>query len=194
MVEHITDLGKDDLGRAASVNAESRQSTDEVQDRIIIDGCEGPLVTCLIAGTASADEVIRGLYDALRATSLTIREGAVLTGAGSAHMAASLSVIEAAEAVGDRTRLGIEAFSRALEVIPWTLASNSGADALDALLELRASQREAGPAIGVRADGTIGDVSAVLEPAQSIIHSLVTATETACSLLRCDQVISARGD
>lgn len=194
VVEHITDLGKDDLGWAASVNAESRQETDEVQDRIIIDGCEGPLVTCSIAGTASVEEVIRGLYDALRATSLTIREGAALTGAGSAHMAASLSVIEAAEAVGDRTRLGIEAYSRALEVIPWTLASNAGADALDALLELRASQRKAGPATGIRADGTVGDVSDVLEPAQSIIHSLAAATETACCLLRCDQVISARGD
>jgi chaperonin GroEL (HSP60 family) len=79
-------------------------------------------------------------------------------------------------------------------VIPWTLASNAGADALDALLELRASHREAGPAIGIRADGTVGDVSEVLEPAESIIHSLATATETACSLLRCDQVISARGD
>ena len=194
VVEHLSDIGEEDLGKAASVVAESRQATDEVQDRIIIDGCEGPLVTCLIADSTAAEEVIRVLYDALRATSLTIREGRVLTGAGSAHMAASLAVIEAAESIGDKTRLGIECYSRSLEVIPWTLASNAGVDALDSLLDLRAAQRKGGPANGIRADGSVGDVSDVIEPAESIIHSLTTATETACSLLRCDQVISARGD
>ena len=194
VVDHLSDLSADDLGAADSVVAESRQATDEVQDRIIIDGCTGPLVTCLISGSTSVEEVIRGLYDSLRATSLAIREGTTLTGGGSAHMAASLSVIEAAEAVGDRTRLAIEAFSRALEAIPWTLAANAGSDALDALLELRAAQRTDGPTNGICEDGSVGDMSGVLEAAGSIIHSLTAATETACSLLRCDQVISARGD
>jgi chaperonin GroEL (HSP60 family) len=34
----------------------------------------------------------------------------------------------------------------------------------------------------------------VLEPAESILHGIMAATETANTLLRCDQVISARGD
>ena len=108
-------------------------------------------------------------------------------------LAAKFVKIEA-EKVADRTRLGMEAFARALEMIPWMLAANCGVDPLDALLELRSAKSEGGNMIGVREDGCIGSVNNILEPAESLLHGIMAATETANSLLRCDQVISARGD
>lgn len=194
MVEHSPDLSLSDLGHAGSISCERRPATEEVQDRIIIDGCEGPLVTCLIGSSMGTEEVIRGLYDSLRACTLAISEGTLLHGGGSAHMSAAFSVKEAAEKVADRTRLGMEAFARALEAIPWMLASNAGVDPLDALLELRAQARASDEPVGITIDGSIGDVTDVLEPAENLLHGLTTASETACGLLRCDQVISARGD
>ena len=86
----------------------------------------------------------------------------------------------------------MDAFARALEMIPWMLAANCGVNALDALLELRTEMNNG--VAGVRKDGSIGSVDDVLEPADSLLHGILAATETANSLLRCDQVISARGD
>jgi chaperonin GroEL (HSP60 family) len=174
--------------------AERRLESDEVQDRIIFDGCKGPLVTIIVGGAMGAEETIRGMYDAIQATSIAITDGTLLPGGGASHMLASKAVKEAAEKVADRRRLGMEAFSRALEMIPWMLAANTGVNPLDALLELRSAVRQNIAAAGIGEDGSIQSMQDVLEPAESILHGITAATETANSLLRCDQVISARGD
>ncbi|MBT4059191.1 MAG: hypothetical protein HOE69_02660 [Euryarchaeota archaeon] len=194
VVEHLDDLSSDNLGIVGRMEAERRMATEAVQDRIIFDACEGPLVTILVGGAMGVEETIRGMYDALRATSLTITEGGTLPGGGASHMIASKAVKEAAEKIADRTRLGMEAFSRALEMLPWMLAANSGANPLDALLELRSAVRDGVEAAGIAADGSIESMNNILEPAESILHGIIAATETANTLLRCDQVISSRGD
>ena len=99
-----------------------------------------------------------------------------------------------AEATAGRHRLAIEAFSRALEAIPVALASNAGEDQIDTLLKLRAAHRNESVDFGVSKDGSIGEINAVLIPATTMSHALQAATETACGLLRVDQVISSRGD
>jgi len=192
VVDHFNDLSEDDLGFVGRYIGERKAETDEVQDRIIFDECDGPLVTILVGGAMGAEEAIRGMYDALRATSLAIGDGLLLHGGGAAHMIAAQHVKEEAEKKGDRSRLGMDAFARALELIPWMLASNCGVNALDALLELRTEMNKG--AIGIRKDGSVGSVDDVLEPAESLLHGILAATETANSLLRCDQVISSRGD
>tara|TARA_B100000029_G_scaffold432432_1_gene444605 strand:+ start:441 stop:2009 length:1569 start_codon:yes stop_codon:yes gene_type:complete len=192
VVDHFNDLSESDLGLVGQYIGERKVETDEVQDRIIFDGCEGPLVTILVGGAMGAEEAIRGMYDALRATSLAISDGRILHGGGASHMIAAQHVKKEAEKKGDRSRLGMDAFARALEMIPWMLAANCGVNALDALLELRTEMNNG--VAGVRKDGSIGSVDDVLEPADSLLHGILAATETANSLLRCDQVISARGD
>ena len=194
VVDHFNDLSDKDLGLVGHYEGERRAATDEVQDRVIFDGCKGPIVTIIVGGAMGVDESIRGMYDALRATSLAIRDGSLLHGGGSSHMLAAKFVKSESEKVADRTRLGMEAFARALEMIPWMLAANCGVDPLDALLELRSANSESNNMIGVKEDGSIGSVTDVLEPAESLLHGIMVATETANSLLRCDQVISARGD
>ena len=192
VVDHFNDLNEGDLGFIGRYTGERKAETNEVQDRVIFDECNGPLVTILVGGAMGAEEAIRGMYDALRATSLAISDGYLLYGGGASHMIAAQYVKKEAEKKGDRTRLGMDAFARALEMIPWMLAANCGVDALDALLELKSTVNKG--SVGVRKDGVIGSVDEVLEPAESLFHGIIAATETANSLLRCDQVISARGD
>jgi len=81
-----------------------------------------------------------------------------------------------------------------LEMIPWMLAANTGVNPLDALLELRSAISDENAIIGVKENGSIGSVKDVLEPAENLLHGIMAATETANGLLRCDQVISSRGD
>ena len=88
----------------------------------------------------------------------------------------------------------MEAFARALESIPATLASNAGQHRLDSLLSLRALQRNNTSNSGINNKGEAGALKDVLECSDTIAHAIEAACETACGLLRVDQVISARGD
>ena len=93
-------------------------------------------------------------------------------------------------------RLAVEAFAtfRALESIPATLLTNSGNNQLDGLLQLRSALRNGEKSVGINVHGKVESLSNVLDCYDTIIHGLEAACETACGLLRVDQVISARGD
>mgnify|MGYP001986123159 FL=1 len=123
-----------------------------------------------------------------------MKTGKVIRGGGSFHMGASLAVKEAAEGQAGRERLAMEAFARALENIPSTLAQNAGVDRLDTLLALRAAHRNGDVNSGVDATGEVNIIQSTWLPSATLVHALESATETTCGLLRVDQVISARGD
>ena len=88
----------------------------------------------------------------------------------------------------------MEAFARALDVVPATLVENAGGDVLDTILALRASSDGIEP-WGINEGGRVEILdSSIIHPTDTNLHGIVGATEAACSLLRIDQVISARGD
>jgi len=62
------------------------------------------------------------------------------------------------------------------------------------LLQLRAAQRNNSDRFGVCKNGRIGEIEGVLLSSSTVSHALQAAVETACGLLRVDQVISSRGD
>ena len=88
----------------------------------------------------------------------------------------------------------MEAFARALEGIPAALSANAGEDKIDALLELRSLHRAGQIDSGITHSGKPGTIDSVWLPKYTIEHAISAACESACSLLRVDQVISARGD
>lgn len=197
MCDHLDDANASVLGNFSSLEIETGEGLDGRRERLCLRfGEQAGLVTLDVGGGdgAAVEETIRGLYDALRSTSLAMKSNAVVRGGGSFHMGASLAVKEAAEGQAGRERLAMEAFARALENIPSTLAQNAGVDRLDTLLALRAAHRTGQETAGVAADGTISPIEATWLPADTLHHALEAATETACGLLRVDQVISARGD
>ncbi len=198
IIDSILDAASSDLGVAGSVHWERRQATDQVEDIITIDDCTNPGVVTLAvggAGETATEEIIRGLHDALRATSLAHETGELLPGGGASHTRIAQAVREASESESGRARLAMDAFARAMETIPATLAANAGKDILDSVLEMRTAAREGSETpIGIQADGEIGDVTGVWHPRAVIEDGLESATETSMSMLRIDQVISARGD
>ena len=163
---------------------------------VVAEAGNAGIVTILVGGAdgVAAEETIRGLYDSLRSTCLAKEDDSVLLGGGSLHMAASLKVREVAESCSGRERLSMEAFSRALEAIPAALALNTGTDRIDALLELRSMHRSGNSDAGIIQSGVPGTIEDVWLPTYTIEHSISVACESACGLLRVDQVISARGD
>ena len=209
LVDILSDLNPDDLGYLANLRVERREGVEGFEERIFIEGCASPhFVTIEVGGSndTSIEETVRAVHDALRATAEAMAERKISAGGGHPHASSAMATRIAAEAEAGRERLAMEAFARALEVIPSTLAANSGADALDRLLELRAAIRADQssdtpssdiPSIstpGITASGEVGDTCDCPSPTSSIAHAWQAATETATVLLRVDQVISARGD
>ncbi len=221
LVDLLADLNPEDLGHLNHLNVERREGDEGVEERIFIEGCAAPHYVTIEVGGAndtSIEETVRAVHDALRATAEAMATRKISAGGGNPHASSALAVKIAAESEAGRERLAMEAFARALEVIPTTLAANSGADALDRLLELRAALRaeqttntplpQSSPpdtttsattnptptTPGITAEGVVGDTSDYPSPTSSLAHAWQAATETATILLRVDQVISARGD
>lgn len=195
--DHLDDLEVADLGACESLWIETSEDLDGRRERIILDaGDRAGLATLDVGGGdgVAVEETIRGLHDALRSTALAASTKSVMVGGGAYHMGASLAVKEAAEQQPGRERLAMEAFARALEIVPATLAQNAGVDRLDTLLAHRAAHRTGSGDHGIARNGEITSMSGVLVPQETVLHGLELACETACGLLRVDQVISARGD
>ena len=168
-----------------------------LRDRLYLNvGEDSGLTTIDVSGGggATSEEFIRGLYDALNSVAKSIESGYALCGGGNSHITVALQLKEYAESISGRERLAVEGFARALESIPATLVSNSGNNMLDGLLELRSQIRLGGQNCGIDINGKVATLEDVWECSDTVLHALEAACETACGLLRVDQVISARGD
>jgi len=101
-----------------------------------------------------------------------------------------------ASTVGGRSQMAVEAFAEALEIIPATLAENSGLDPLDTLIELRtAHSSDDSTTYGVNVyEGGVIDMLAegVVEPFSVVSQAIQSASETAAMILRIDNIITAK--
>ena len=195
VVTNLDDLTPKELGRAALVE-ERKVGTD---DMTFVTGCKNArAVTILVRGGTEhvVDEVERVLHDALRTVSATLEDGKALPGGGAADIELSLALRDYASGVGGREQLAIEAFARALEVVPRTLAENAGLDAIDVLIRLRAAHGKRGVKnTGVDFLSTEPKdmlVGRVIEPLRVKKQALESATDVAAMILRIDDVIASR--
>lgn len=190
-------LDDSDIGFAKEIRCIRKSATERVEDEItIIGGNQSKVATIVVGGVegTAGEEIIRGLYDAIRSTTLVVNSGKIVPGGGSAFATISLNVRKASEERADRSRLAMEAFSRALDVIPATLVENAGGDVLDTILALRAAS-DGIESWGINEGGRVEILDpSIIHPTNTILNGIIGATEAACSLLRIDQVISARGD
>jgi len=169
------------------------------EDMTFVTGCKhARAVTVLVRGGTEhvVDEIERILHDALRVVSVAIEDGKAVPGGGAVEVELSLHLKDYAGTVGGREQLAIEAFARALEVIPRTLAENAGLDAIDVLLKLRNEhQKRGGRSAGLNVfTGEPEDMtkSNVVEPLRVKTQAIESATDVAAMILRIDDVIASR--
>jgi len=197
LIDHVDSIEESTMGKFESMTVETFDSAEGLRDRLYLNVGENSGLTTIDVsggGGATSEEFIRGLYDALNSVSKTIESGYALCGGGNSHITAALQIREYAESIAGRERLAIEGFARALESIPATLVSNSGNNMLNGLLELRSQIRLGNHNCGIDVGGKVTTLENVWECLDTTLHALQAACETACGLLRVDQVISARGD
>lgn len=89
------------------------------------------------------------LRDGLRAVKNALEDHCVVPGAGSFELAAAEDLQRFKSQVKGRAKLGVQAFSDALLIIPKTLAENSGLDLQDTLIALQEEREQSQVPVGL---------------------------------------------
>ncbi|RKP32687.1 T-complex protein 1 zeta subunit [Metschnikowia bicuspidata] len=187
----VDDLSPEVLGLAGLVYEES---IGEDKFTYISECTEAKSLTILIKGLT--DHVVQqtrnAVRDGLRAVANVIKDNAVVPGAGAYFLSCSHSLQDPKIAKGSN-KPGVSAFSEALLVVPKTLSSNAG---LDALETVSACQDEVvdGHCVGV--DLNSGEpldpaLEGVWDSYRVLRNAVLAATGIASNLLLCDELLKA---
>jgi thermosome len=190
----VRDLDGSDFGRADAVRVETYGDDDLA---FVEGGAAAKAVTLFLRGGTEhvVDELERAVEDAVDVVVAALDAGGVVPGAGQAEIAISDYVRAKAASVEGRQQLAVEAFADAVDMLPRTLAENTGMDAIDALVDLRARFETEGRA-GIVSRGRSGEIAdpveaGVFDPAAVKREAIESATEAATMILRIDDVIAA---
>jgi thermosome len=194
LVNQIKELSAGDLGAAKEVD-ERKIGDDKMT---FVTGCKNPRsVSILLRGGTEhvVDEMERSLEDALSVVAVAVEDGRYVTGGGSVEMELALGLKEAVADIGGREQLAIEAFAKAMEAIPRTLAENAGMNTVDTLIDLRQAHKAGKTTVGV--DPLAGKTSdmkrlGILEPVRVPKQAVASATDAAVMILRIDDVIASK--
>jgi len=160
--------------------------------------CKSPKACSIILRGASKDvlnEIERNLHDALGVARNVINNPRLVPGGGALEMELSVRLTKMASEVEGIHQWPYKALASALEVIPRTLAQNCGGDVVRMLTELRAKHAagDEGKFWGIDGNNAkIGNMNevGVWDPAAVKLQTYKTAIESACMLLRIDDIVS----
>jgi thermosome len=192
----LDDLSAKDLGAAGDV----REKSIAGEKMVFVEGCkDAKSVTIFVR--ASTEHVVsegeRAVVDAIGAVSSAIEDGRYVMGGGSTELELAIQLGKYATEIGGREQLAIQAFAETLEIVPRTLAENTGMDAIDVLVSLRSKhKKEGGEHFGVDVHASaIADMKAqgVYEPLKVKTQAIASAYEAAKMLLRIDDMIASKG-
>jgi len=151
IVPRFQELTAEKLGEAACVREESFGTT---KDRmLVIEGCakRGAVTIFVRGGTKMmVDEAKRSIHDAVCVARNLVIDNKIVYGGGSAEIACSLAVMDAADSVSSIEQYAMRAFAEALEAPPLALAENSGFSPIETVSAVRARQvADGNPYIGL---------------------------------------------
>eukprot|EP01006_Ploeotia_vitrea_P025903 TRINITY_DN58867_c0_g1_i1.p1 TRINITY_DN58867_c0_g1~~TRINITY_DN58867_c0_g1_i1.p1 ORF type:complete len:552 (+),score=19.24 TRINITY_DN58867_c0_g1_i1:79-1734(+) len=133
------DLTEDMLGWAGELHEEG---LGEDKFTFVEHAKQPKSCTILIRGPNkhTIDQIKDATRDGLRAVKSCLEDKCLIAGAGSFEIAAYRMLMRRKTAVTGKAKLGVEAFARALLVIPKTLAENSGIDVQDSVIKVEEEQ------------------------------------------------------
>ncbi len=167
--------------------------------------CKNPKACTILLRGPSKDilnEIERNLHDAMGVARNVIWNPKLCPGGGATEMAIAVGLDRKARLVEGVAQWPYKAIAEAMEVIPRTLIQNSGNSPIKVLTQLRAKHAEGfedgkhgGSFWGIDGDaGKVVDMRTynVWEPMAVKEQSVKTAVESACLLLRVDDIVAAK--
>lgn len=162
--------------------------------------CKEPKACTILLRGASKDvlnEMERNLQDALCVGRNILANPKLVPGGGAFEMELSTRLFEKSTEVDERLQLAYKAVASSLEIIPKTLIQNSGADVIRTITELRAKHNEKNNdnRVNYGINGNTGKVDNmkelnVFDTLSVKLQTLKTSIESACMLLRIDDIVS----
>lgn len=190
----LSDLTAKDLGFAKLVE-ERKIGEDKM---VFVEGCKNPQAVSILirAGMERlVDEAERSLHDALFVVSDIVKDNKIVAGGGAIEEELSKRLRKYAAKIGGREQLAIERFADSLEVVPTTLAENSGLNVIDMLVAMRSAHEENGGVwMGLNVfTGRVTDMmkEGVIEPLSVKVQAIKSAVEVTSMILRIDNVIAS---
>jgi T-complex protein 1 subunit gamma len=207
IVNRVQDLQESDVGNGCGL-FEISKIGDEYYT--FLTKCKNPKACTILLRGPSKDilnEIDRNLADAMGVARNVVWNPRLCPGGGATEMAVSVGLARRARAVEGVMQWPYRAVAEAMEVIPRTLVQNAGGSPIKVLTQLRAKHAEGAEAAegtdkeseganwGVDGDlGKVVDMTSygVWEPAVVKAQSVKTAVESACLLLRVDDICAAK--
>lgn len=190
----VNNMSPDVLGTCGSF--EERQVGGERYN--LFTGCEQARTATIVLRGGSEqfiDEAERSLHDAVMIVRRAMKNSHIVAGGGANDMEISRHLRAYAHSIEGKAQLFINAYAKAMEIIPRQLCDNAGFDATDVLNRLRQKHASAdgeGQNFGVDVNtGGVVDTydSFVWEPSMVKINALQAATEAACLVLSIDETV-----
>ena len=194
IVNRPEELQESDVGKDCGL-FEVRKVGDDYFSYMV--ECKDPKACSIVLRGASKDvlnEIERNLHDAMGVARNVLNNPKLVPGGGALEMELACRLNEMALKVEGIHQWPYKALASALEVIPRTLAQNCGGDVVRMLTELRAKHSSAG-GLMMGIDGNAAKIANMEEcniwdPCAVKLQSYKTAIESACMLLRIDDIVS----
>ncbi|KAJ2465546.1 T-complex protein 1 subunit delta [Coemansia sp. RSA 2322] len=141
------------------------------------------------------DEADRSIHDALCVIRCLVKKRALVVGGGAPEIEISQRLSELAKSQPGFQSICFQAFAEAVEVIPTTLAENSGLSPISIVTELRNRHANGEKASGINVrKGTISDMlrENVVQPLLVSTSAIELSTETVRMLLKIDDILASR--
>eukprot|EP01090_Pellita_catalonica_P001846 TRINITY_DN11574_c0_g1_i1.p1 TRINITY_DN11574_c0_g1~~TRINITY_DN11574_c0_g1_i1.p1 ORF type:complete len:542 (+),score=103.28 TRINITY_DN11574_c0_g1_i1:184-1626(+) len=187
----VSNLKDDVLGVCAKF--EERQVGGQRYN--FLTGCkEAKTATIILRGGGEQfiDEAERSVHDAVMIVRRARKFTNIVPGGGAIEMELSRYLRQHSRTISGKQQLIINAYAKALEVIPKQIAHNAGFDSTDILNKLRQKHAQGGQWFGVDIENEdICDTykSFVWEPSLVKLNSITAATEASCLILSIDATV-----
>jgi len=161
-----------------------------------LEQCEDAKACTILLRGGSKDvlnEIERNLHDAMQVVRNIVFDPRMLPGGGATEMAVATAIFRSSDDVEGVAKWSYSAVGEALEVIPRTLAQNCGASVIRLMTDLRTKHLAGQTSWGINGNtGEIVDMKdlGIYEPYCVKSQTLKTAIESACMILRIDDVVS----
>jgi len=203
------------IARATGATVVSR--TDEIQETDIGTGCglfevrkigdeyfsflekcvDAKACTVLLRGGSKdvLNEIERNLSDAMQVVRNVVFDPRMLPGGGATELAISCAISKSVDEVEGISKWPYGVIATAMEVIPRTLAENCGANVIRVMTDLRTKHMQGPSNSSWGVNGVTGEMAdmhqlGIWEPYCVKTQTLKTAIESACLILRIDDVVS----
>ena len=193
IVPRFEELSPEKLGKCGTVRELSFGTTKDKM--LVIEDCPNTkAVTIFIRGGNKMiiEEAKRSIHDAICVVRNLVRCNKIVYGGGASEISCALAVSEQADKISTLEQYAFRAFAEALEVIPLSLAENSGLSPIHTLTEVKARQvSEKNSALGIDcAHKDTLDMKAqhVIETLHSKKQQLLLATQLVKMILKIDDI------